>query len=80
MRTIMVRTIDEFSSVTLDSSPDSVCPGGTVVITCATDTGELIWAVDNSKVFFNDILTMDNTLSIFDLKLIDQEFNINSNH
>ena len=72
MRTIMVRTIDEFSSVTLDSSPDSVCPGGTVVFTCATDTGELIWAVDNSKVLFNDILTVDNTLLIFDLKLIDQ--------
>ena len=42
------------------------------MFTCATDTGELIWDVDNRKGIFNDILTEDNTLSIFDLKLIDQ--------
>ena len=68
----MVNRIYEFSSVTLDSSSDSVCPGDTVVFTCTSDTGELIWDVDNRKGIFNDILTEDNTLSIFDLKLIDQ--------
>ena len=30
-------------SVTLTSSADSVCPGDTVVFTCVTDTGVLLW-------------------------------------
>ena len=33
------------STVTLDSSSDSVCPGDTVVFTCTTDTTELVWSV-----------------------------------
>ena len=54
----MVSTIAEFSTVTLDSSSDSVCPGGTVVFTCTTDTGEMIWAVNSSKVLFNEITVL----------------------
>ena len=34
--------------VTLTSSADSVCPGDTVVFTCVTDTGRLLWVVNNS--------------------------------
>ena len=30
-------------SVTLTSSADSVCPGDTMVFTCVTDTGVLLW-------------------------------------
>ena len=29
--------------VTLTSSPESLCPGGTVLLTCVTDTGKLEW-------------------------------------
>ena len=61
------------TSVTLDSSADSVCPGDTVVFTCATDTGELIWAVGDSKAFFNNIsMPMDDSFPTFHLKLISQ--------
>ena len=41
------------STVTLDSSSDSVCPGDTVVLTCTTDTGELIWGVDGINFYFS---------------------------
>ena len=41
------------STVTLDSSSDSVCPGDTVVFTCATDTGELIWDIDENQFYFS---------------------------
>ena len=61
------------STVTLDSSADSVCPGDTVVFTCATDTGELIWAVGDNKAFFGNItMPMDIVFPTFDLKLINQ--------
>ena len=40
-------------TVTLDSSADSVCPGDTVVFTCATNTGELTWNVEGKKIFFS---------------------------
>ena len=56
-------------TVTLDSSADSVCPGDTVVFTCATDTGELIWSVDgNNLVSLNDA-QREQSLSIFELNL-----------
>ena len=29
--------------VTLTASPDILCPGGTLVLTCVTDTGRLDW-------------------------------------
>ena len=61
------------STVTLDSSADSVCPGDTVVFTCATDTGELLWAVGDSKAFFSNIsMPMDNSFPTFHLMLISQ--------
>ena len=41
------------STVTLDSSSDSVCPGDTVVFTCTTDTGELIWGIDENQFYFS---------------------------
>ena len=49
----MVLTYIFVSTVTLDSSSDSVCPGDTVVFTCTTDTGELIWAVDGINFYFS---------------------------
>ena len=41
------------STVTLDSSSDSVCPGDTVVFTCTSDTGELIWGVTGVLFYFS---------------------------
>ena len=35
--------------VILTASPDSICPGGTVVITCVTDTGRLDWKFGKSS-------------------------------
>ena len=32
----------------LTSSADSVCPGDTVMFPCVTDTGRLLWIVNNS--------------------------------
>ena len=43
-----------FYAVTLDSSADSVCPGDTVVFTCATDTGELIWNVNGTLLYYSN--------------------------
>ena len=40
-------------AVTLDSSADSVCPGDTVVFTCATDTGEMIWSMVGNQFYFS---------------------------
>ena len=34
-----------YTPVKLYSSTEDVCPGGTVVFTCVTDTGKLIWSV-----------------------------------
>ena len=43
------------------------------MFTCATDTGELIWAVGDSKAFFNNIsMPMDDLFPTFHLKLISQ--------
>ena len=38
-----------YCSVTLTSSPDSVCPGDTVVFTCVSDTGKLLWEIINNN-------------------------------
>ena len=40
--------------VTLTASPDILCPGGTVVLTCVTDTGRLDWTFGKSttQTFF----------------------------
>ena len=37
-----------YFTVTLTSSADRVCPGDTVVFTCVTDTGRVIWIVNNN--------------------------------
>ena len=59
------------STGTLVSSADSVCPGDTVVFTCATDTGELIWSIGDLMMFFNNISESNHSkLSIYDFKLI----------
>ena len=36
-----------YTPVKLCSSTEDVCPGGTVVFTCVTNTGKLIWSVGN---------------------------------
>ena len=61
--------------VTLTSSADSVCPGDTVVFTCVTDTGRLLWTVNNSvdQVHsFHSIsqIKMIVTKQIFELELV----------
>ena len=72
MKLIACMYVNACSTVTLDSSSDSLCPGDTVVFTCATDTGELIWAVGDSEVFFNNISMPTDTFPPFDLMLISQ--------
>ena len=67
--TVCIYRICACSTVTLDSPADSVCPGDTVVFTCATDTGELIWDIDgNNLVSLNDA-QRQQSLSIFELNL-----------
>ena len=64
------------STATLDSSADSVCPGDTVVFTCATDTGQLLWRVGDNYAFFNNItMPIMDMFPPFDLKLISQNGN-----
>ena len=44
-----------FTTVTLTSSADSVCPGDTVVFTCVTDTAPLVWSTsvnEHVKVYY----------------------------
>ena len=62
--------VNAYSTVTLDSSADSVCPGDTVVFTCATDTGELIWNVSGHLLYFNNFEeSRPESLSIFEVSL-----------
>ena len=62
-------------TVTLTSLADSVCPEGTVVFTCVTDTGRLVWVVNNSVDHvhsfhsINQIKTIE-TVQIFNLELV----------
>ena len=45
-----------FTTVTLTSSADSVCPGDTVVFTCVTDTAPLVWSIsvnEHVKVYYS---------------------------
>ena len=45
-----------FTTVTLTSSADSVCPGDTVVFTCVTDTAPLVWSTsvnEHVKVYYS---------------------------
>ena len=59
-------------TVTLTSSADILCPGDTVVFTCVTDTGRLIWGVDETKQSFHSpsLLNIPITLDIFTLTLL----------
>ena len=60
--------------LTLTSSADILCPGDTVVFTCVTDTGRLVWELVNSNykqsfhspTQINMLITMD----IFTLTLL----------
>ena len=36
-----------YYAVYLKSSSTTLCPGGTVVFTCVTDTGRLIWTIND---------------------------------
>ena len=60
-------------TVTLTSSAESACPGDTVVFTCVTDTGRLIWAVSsmNQVHSFHSINQIETilTMQIFKLEL-----------
>ena len=63
-----------YCSVTLTSSVDSVCPGDTVVFTCVTDTGKLLWRIiniNNQYLFSNPgQINMNVTKDIFTLVLL----------
>ena len=59
-------------TVTLTSSADILCPGDTVVFTCVTDTGRLVWKVNKTEQSFHSqaLLNIPITLDIFTLTLL----------
>ena len=59
-------------TVTLTSSADILCPGDTVVFTCVTDTGRLVWKVNRTEQSFHSpaLLNIPITLDIFTLTLL----------
>ena len=59
-------------TVTLTSSADILCPGDTVVFTCVTDTGRLVWVPINiiNKHSFHFSTQKPITKDIFTLTLI----------
>ena len=62
-----------FTTVTLTSSADSVCPGDTVVFTCVTDTGSLTWSSNGTTETYFTLSQVNEavrTLGIFSLKLV----------
>ena len=62
-----------FTTVTLTSSADSVCPGDTVVFTCVTDTAPLIWSSNGTNEAYytpSQVNEAARTLSIFSLQLV----------
>ena len=65
-----------FTTVTLTSSAESVCPGDTVVFTCVTDTVPLIWSTtvnEHVKVYHSSDQVSQpavNLGGIFMVKLI----------
>ena len=61
------------SAVNLTSSTDRVCPGGSVVFTCVTDTGRLAWRInDNNHLYFSSgqMSQVTPIADIFTLKFI----------
>ena len=65
-----------FTTVTLTSSADSVCPGDTVVFTCVTDTAPLVWSTsvnEHVKVYYSSDQVNEpavNLGGIFTVKLV----------
>ena len=65
-----------FTTVTLTSSADSVCPGDTVVFTCVTDTAPLVWSTtvnEHIKVYHSSVKVNEpasNFGVIFTVKLV----------
>ena len=61
-------------TVTLTSSADILCPGDTVVFTCVTDTGRLVWEINDStgrQSFHSPAqINMPNTVKNFTLTLL----------
>ena len=59
-------------TVTLTSSADILCPGDTVVFTCVTDTGRLVWEVDETKQSFHSpsLINIPIPLDIFTVTLL----------
>ena len=57
------------TTVTLTSSADSVCPGDTVVFTCVTDTGQLLWISNGHNSIYYSAGQPARTVHIFTTKL-----------
>ena len=65
-----------YTEVSLTSSVDSVCPGGTVVFTCVTDTNQLAWNFNGVNKVYNSLSqpnepAVTNFGGLFTLKLLD---------
>ena len=61
-----------YITVTLTSSADSVCPGDTVVFTCVTDTGSLVWISNGHNYLYYSSGQLEQTVQsvyIFTVKL-----------
>ena len=70
---MLARVIDNYiHTVTLTSSADILCPGDTVVFTCVTDTGRLVWKVNKAKQSFHSplLINIPIPLDIFTLTLL----------
>ena len=67
------------STVKLTSIADSVCPGDTVVFTCVTDTGRLVWSISNNNELYyqsGQVSEAARIRGIFTLKLINATGNV----
>ena len=66
--------INHIHTVTLTSSADILCPGDTVVFTCVTDTGRLVWEINGTTgrhSFHSPAqINMPNTVKNFTLTLL----------
>ena len=58
-----------YNTVTLTSSADSVCPGDTVVFTCVTDTGQLVWRSNGHNFLYYSAGQLSENVYIFTTKL-----------
>ena len=54
----------------LESSSNQTCPGDTVIYTCVTDTGQLVWRENNKdQVLFNTNYHLPQQLDVFTVNL-----------